>query len=138
MKMPNFRLHETQATAAMIVAVIGLIFLMGLSLVALKGLDIKNSVIPYNEKAGFSQYRKPLVFAAGPVCIVLGMTAGILGFRSLGQPKNHKQGRSWLGMTIGAVIVALAPVIMAAWVQLSEPIIVAPPGSGGQRAASTP
>ncbi len=135
MKLPNFRLHETQATMALLTAVVGAICLIGLCVIALKGIDLKNSIIPYNEKAGLSQYRKPLVFAVGPVCIILGVTAGILGFRSLGQPKNHKQGRSWLGMTLGAVIVAVAPVIIAAWVQLSEPMIVAQPGSSGQRAA---
>lgn len=132
MKMPNFRLYDTQATAAMIAAIVGVLFMLVLAVVVFKGLDIKQSVIPYNEKAGLSQYRKPLVFALGPVCTVLGIIAGVLGFRSLGQARNTKNGRSWIGMTLGALVVALAPVMMVAWIQLSEPIIVAPPGGGAQ------
>lgn len=134
MKMPNFRLYDTQATTAMLAALVGLVFILALTVVVFKGIDTKQWVIPYNEKAGMSQYRKPLVFAVGPLCILLGAVGGIMGFRSLGQARNTKNGRSWLGMTLGALVLALAPVLMGAWIQLSEPVIVAP--RGGQQAAS--
>jgi hypothetical protein len=124
MKMPNFRLYDTQATLAMLAGGLGLICLMGLVFVVFKGLDTQQWVIPYSDRVGMSQYRKPVVFAMTPVVVLLGLSAAILGFRSLGQARNTKQGRSWLGMTIGAICVALAPVMLGAWMQLSESVIV--------------
>ncbi len=124
MKMPNFRLYDTQATTAMLAGGLGLICLMGLAIVVFKNLDTKLWTIAYSDRVGWSQYRKPVIFAATPVVLLFGVTAGILGFRSLGQARNTKQGRSWMGMTLGAICVALAPVMLTAWLQLSEPMIV--------------
>lgn len=137
MKMPNFRLYDTQATAAMIAALTGLVLVLGTAFVVFKGIDTNQWVIPFNQNEGKSQYRQPIIFAAAPVAIVLGLTGGILGFRSLGQSRNTRQGRSWLGMTVGAVVVAMAPVLIASWKQLSEPIINAP-REPGQRAVAGP
>lgn len=128
MKMPNFRLYDTQATTALLAGTLGLVGLAALSVVVLKGLDLKQYVIPFNNQAGLSQYRQPLVYAIGPACVILGAVGGILGFRSLGQARNNRNGQSWLGMMIGAVVVAIAPVLIATWIQLSEPVIVAPKG----------
>ncbi len=138
MKMPNFRLFDTQATFSMLAGLAGLIGVLGLMVVVFKGLDTKQWVIPYNEIAGLSQYRKPVVFAMAPVTIVLGICAGVLGFRSLGQARNTRQGRSWLGMTIGAIVVAVAPVLMTAWIQLSEPVIVSKKTDAAKSAAEAP
>ncbi len=52
-----------------------------------------------------------------------GALAGVLGFNSLGQRRNTKQGRSWLGMASGALVVVGALVLFYAWRILSEPII---------------
>ena len=137
MKMPNFRLYDTQATTAMIAAIAGLVLALGTAFVVFKGIDTNQWVIPFNKDEGKSQYRQPIIFAAAPLAIVLGLTGGILGFRSLGQARNTRQGRSWLGMTVGAVVVAIAPVLIASWKQLSEPIISAPK-EAGQRAVAGP
>lgn len=136
MKMPNFRLYDTQATFGMFAGILGSIATLALAVVVFKGIDTHQFVIPYNDQMGLSQYRKPLVFAITPVCIILGAIAGILGFRSLGQIRNTKQGRSWLGMTIGAVVVAIAPVFLFAWLWLSEPVIVEKKTGGGGGAAA--
>lgn len=138
MKLPNFRLYDTQATTAMLCAIAGLLGLMALCVVVFKGLDFQQYVIPYSDKAGFSQYRQPIVYTLGPVCVLLGLAGGVLGFRSLGQARNTKNGRSWLGMMIGAVVLALAPVLIATWSQLSEPIIAAPRGDGPRAGAVAP
>lgn len=138
MKKLNFRLYDTQATVGMIAAVAGLVLALGTAVVVFKGLDTSQWVIPYNKEGGKSQYRQPIIFAAAPVAIILGLTGGILGFRSLGQAKNTKQGRSWLGMTIGAVVVAIAPVLIASWKQLSEPMITAAKDGPGQKAVAAP
>jgi hypothetical protein len=80
-------------------------------------------VIHYDPESGLGAYRRPLVFGATAIAVVIGGTAGLLGFNSLGQKRNDKQGRSWLGMTLGALVVALAPVLFYAWQKLSEPVI---------------
>ena len=129
MKKPNFRLYDTQATASMLAAMAGMVVVLGLVVVVFKGIDTEQMVIPYNSELGLSQYRQPIVMAAVPLAVVLGLIGGILGFRSLGQPKNNRQGRSWIGMTIGAFVVAVAPVLVGTWKQLSEPMIMAPKDS---------
>jgi hypothetical protein len=131
MKMPNFRLYDTQATTAMLAGALGFLCLMGLSVIVFKGLDTQQWVIPFSDRIGWSQYRQPLIYAFTPVVLLLGIAAGVLGFRSLGQSRNTKQGRSWMGMTLGAVCIALAPVMIYAWMQLSEPIIVSDKKPGG-------
>jgi hypothetical protein len=131
MKMPNFRVYDTQATTAMLAGALGLVCLMGLSVVVFKGLDTQQWVIPFSDRLGWSQYRQPIIYAITPVVLLLGITAAALGFRSLGQARNTKQGRSWMGMTLGAVCIALAPVMISAWMQLAEPIIVGDKKPGG-------
>ncbi len=134
MKMPNFRLYETQATSAMLAGVLGFIFLMGLAVVVFKGLDTQQWIIPYSDRLGWSQYRQSVIYASTPVVLLLGALAGILGFRSLGQARNTKQGRSWMGMTLGAICLALAPVMISAWIQLSEAVITGDPKGKGKSA----
>lgn len=129
MKKLNFRLYDTQATASMLAAMAGMVVVLGLIVVVFKGIDTEQMVIPYNSELGMSQYRQPIIMAAVPLAVVLGLTGGILGFRSLGQPKNTRQGRSWMGMTMGAFVVAIAPVLFGTWKQLSEPTIIAPKDS---------
>ncbi|OWY72512.1 hypothetical protein B7486_06220 [cyanobacterium TDX16] len=129
MKKLNFRLYDTQATASMLAAMAGMVVVLGLVVVVFKGIDTEQMVIPYNAELGMSQYRQPIIMASVPLAIVLGLTGGILGFRSLGQAKNTKQGRSWMGMTMGAFVVAIAPVLFGTWKQLSEPMIIAPKDS---------
>lgn len=123
-KLPNFRLHETQATAGMLASIMGLFCLLVLGVTVFKNFDTKQWVIPYNEEAGLSQYRKPVVFALTPVAMLLGGVGGILGFSSLGQPRNNRQDRSWVGMTLGAIVIPIAIVFCLTWIRLSEPVIV--------------
>lgn len=131
MKMPNFRLYDTQATLAILAGALGFVCLLGLSVVVFKGLDTQQWVIPFSDRVGWSQYRQPLIYAFTPVVLLLGITAAALGFRSLGQARNTRQGQSWMGMTLGALCLALAPVMISAWMQLSEPIIVGDKKPGG-------
>lgn len=141
MKMPNFRAYDTQATTAMLAGALGLVALLGLAVVVFKGLDTQQWIIPYSDRLGWSQYRQSLIYLTTPVVLLLGITGATLGFRSLGQSRNTKQGRSWMGMTLGAICLAMAPVMFSAWMRLSEAVIVsdkqAPAGSA-QRAVLQP
>ncbi|MFH1419763.1 MAG: hypothetical protein ABII12_15935 [Planctomycetota bacterium] len=125
MKMPNFRLYDTQATTSLCVAILGLVCIAMLAVFVFRGFNAENMVVPYNPKGGLGVYRKPLVYGTTAVSALLGMTAGFLGYNSLGQKRNSKQGRSWLGMTAGALVVAAAPILFFAWQQFSDPIITA-------------
>jgi quinol-cytochrome oxidoreductase complex cytochrome b subunit len=123
MKLPNFRLYGVQATASLLIAAAGLLCIVALIYFVFHGFDTQEKVIHYDPESGLGAYRRPLVFGATAIAVVIGGTAGLLGFNSLGQKRNDKQGRSWLGMTLGALVVALAPVLFYAWQKLSEPVI---------------
>lgn len=123
MKLPNFRLYDTQATTSMLVAVFCAMCLLMMSVVVFKGINTTNWVIPYNPEAGLGQYRPPLVMLFTAVSILGGLVAAFMGFRSLGQQRNTKQGRSMIGLLLGVVVIPLAIVLYATWKELSEPII---------------
>ncbi|MBN2560257.1 MAG: hypothetical protein JXQ75_04940 [Phycisphaerae bacterium] len=123
MKLPNLRLYDTQATASMFLGFLGLFCLIMLALFVLYGLDTELMVIPYNPDGTKGQFRKALVFLMTAITMLVGAVAAVLGFTSLGQRRNTKQGRSWLGMTIGALVLAITPVLFFAWRELSEPLI---------------
>ena len=123
MKLPNFRLYETQATTALLVGVLCLISLIGLSLVVFHNYDHSSGTIAYNDQAGVGQYRNTMVMAGTAVTVGLGLLAGALGFSSLGQKRNTKNSRSALGLICGAVAIALSPVLFVAWRKMAEAII---------------
>lgn len=123
MKLPNFRLYETQATASVILGVFCILCVLLLVGFVFRGFDTELKTISYDPRGGLGQFRKPLVYVTTVAVVGSGAVAGLLGFSSLGQRRNLKQGRSWLGMTLGALAVAVAPVLFFAWRLFSEPII---------------
>jgi FtsH-binding integral membrane protein len=123
MKLPNFRLYDTQATASMVLGLWGVVCTLMLAILVFKGFVVEDLSVTYDPRGGLGQFRKPMVFATTALVMTTGGVAGILGFRSLGQRRNSKQGRSWLGMTLGAIVVAVAPVMFFAWRMFSQPII---------------
>jgi len=123
MKLPNFRLYDTQATTSMLVAIFCSLCLVMMTVVIFKGINTENWVIPYNPEAGMGQYRPSLVLLFTAVSILGGGVAAFMGFRSLGQQRNSKQGRSMVGLLLGVVVIPLSIVLYATWKELSEPII---------------
>jgi len=123
MKLPNFRLYDTQATASMILGLFGLLCAAVLVFVVFRGFDTEHMAVVYDPQGTMGQFRRPLVFITTAISMVAGGVAGIVGFSSLGQKRNTKQGRSWLGMALGAVTIAMAPVLFLAWFTFSEPLI---------------
>ncbi len=123
MKLPNFRLYDTQATASLVLGLLGVVWALMLAFFVFKGFESENMAVTYDPRAGLGQFRRPIVFVTTAMVVMSGGVAGILGFRSLGQRRNTKQGRSWLGMTLGALAVAVAPVLFVAWRLFSQPII---------------
>jgi len=129
MKLPNFRLHETQAVWSSFVGVVALGSLAALAICVFKGLQTDAWIVPYNPRGALGQYRNPLVQLMTALTLLLGAIAGVMGFTSLGQKRNHRQGLSWLGLAIGSLCVAMSPVLFFAWRTISEPIILT--GNGG-------
>ncbi|MCB9852138.1 MAG: hypothetical protein H6819_03510 [Phycisphaerales bacterium] len=120
MKLPNLRLHETQAQFAAILGVLALFCLVALTYAVFRGFNQDMMAIIFNPSAGLGKYRKLGVFAGTAVTLGVGVTAGLLGFNSLGQKRNTKQGMSWLGLAFGALAVSAAPVLLFAWMQLNQ------------------
>lgn len=123
MKMPNFRLAETQATASLVVGSLGILGLLALSAVVFKNFNTTTWTILYNEFSPLGKYRKMLVFIFGSIDVMLGIAAIVMGFKTLGHKRNTMQGRSFLGMAAGGMALALSPVFMVMWVTRAEAVI---------------
>jgi hypothetical protein len=121
--MPNFRLSETQAVAAVLLGVLGLISLAMLSVVVLYHFNKQTWTILYSSTSTWGRYRPSLVYLFTAATLLLGCVAVALGFSSLGQKRNAKQAHSFLGMAIGGIAIALAPVFLTMWMQRAEEII---------------
>lgn len=115
MKMPNFRLYDTQALFSAILGAIALAFVIAMLIVVSRNFDPHQKVIWFNPK---SRYREPIIFAATGGAILFGIISGSMGFNSLGQKRNNRQGMSWLGMALGAVSMVLAVIGLVAWQKL--------------------
>jgi hypothetical protein len=123
MKLPNFRLYDVQATASMLLGILGFLCVIALTWFVFHGFNWNEKVVRYDPEGGMGAYRRPLVLGATALAVLIGVTAGALGYNSLGQKRNARQGRSWLGMTVGALVVAGAPILLYAWQRFSEQII---------------
>ncbi len=115
MKLPNFRLYDTQALFSAILGVIALLFVIALAIVVTRNFDAHQKVIWFNPK---SRFREPIIFAATAGAILSGIIGGSMGFNSLGQKRNNRQGMSWLGMALGALSMVLAFIGLVAWHKL--------------------
>lgn len=126
MKMPNFRLHDTQAAAGAVLGMLSLLMVGALAVTVLRNFDPEQKVIWFNEKSkGLSRFREPLIFGLAGLATVVGCFSGSLGFSSLGQKRNERQGLSWLGLALGAFCVVVAVLFLITWMRLKEPIITA-------------
>jgi hypothetical protein len=125
MKIPNLRLYETQATASVWLSILSLICVVGLTYCVFKGFNSTYQSIPYNAEAGYGRFRPYLVYGGAAATFLSGFLAGVLGFSSLGQKRNPKQGRSWIGMLIGALAMSIAPILFFVWREFSEQAILA-------------
>lgn len=124
MKLPNFRLYDTQATTGVLIGLAAIVCLAALAYCSVgRGFDRDYGVIAYDPKSQWGQYREYLVIFFSVASVGLGTAAGVLGFNSLGQKRNNRQARSWLGLAIGAFVVAVAPVFFFAWRYMKEAVI---------------
>lgn len=123
MKLPNFRLYDTQAKAGVVFGVAALLCSIVLVFVVFKGFKAEDSRIYYNAAEGLGKWRRPIIMIGTVIGCLVGGAAGVLGFNSLGQKRNNKQGLSWMGVVTGAITVVASIVLFFAWSTLSEPII---------------
>ncbi len=124
MKMPNFRLYDTQATFGATLGVLGLLAIFALGVLVFKNFDTQQKVIWYNPASkGLTRFREPAVLAVAAATVLIGGVAGVLGFNSLGQKRNNRQGMSWLGLALGALSIVLAALALVAWMRMRIPII---------------
>ena len=124
MKMPNFRLYDTQATFGATLGVLGLLSIFVLCVLVFKNFDAQQKVIWFNPASkGLSRFREPAVLTVAAGTVLIGGVAGILGFNSLGQKRNNRQGMSWLGLALGALSIVLAALALMAWNRMRISII---------------
>ena len=123
MKLPNFRLYTTQATTGLLAGLAGLACLGMLAACVFYNFQPENMIIPYNPE-GRGQYRFYLVMGLTGTCLLIGAIAGVMGFRSMGEKRNTRQGHSWAGLALGTLIIPAAIVLCHIWRTLSEGQIV--------------
>lgn len=123
MKLPNFRQYDTQATFGALLGVFGLMGLAVLTVVTFRNFNTKQGVIWFNPSEGFGRYREMIILSLTAITALIGIIGGALGFNSLGQKRNNKQGLSWTGMMLGAFATIAALVVLFAWLRLKMAII---------------
>lgn len=123
MKLPNLRAYTTQANLGALSGLVGCVLLLMLAYGVFRGFKQENMTVLYNPEGGLGQFRTYIVFGLTVGCLIIGGIAALLGFNSLGQKRNSVPGRSWIGLGLGALILAVAPVLLYAWRALSEPLI---------------
>lgn len=124
MKMPNFRLPETQATTSVWLGLLGFAMLGLLAVTVGWRMDWENRVIPYNAQHLRGKLRPYIVYAFSAASVGVGGLAGILGFSSLGKKRNSRQGQSWMGLLSGALVMSFAPLLLIVWMRMSQTILV--------------
>lgn len=122
MKLPNFRLYDTQATFSMLLGVLSLVTLAVLAAVTFQHYNTKQGVI-WHYAGGFGKFRVPLIYGLTAGTAMLGLVGGVMGFNSLGQKRNNKQGQSWIGLLLGAFSIMGAPLVLFAWIKLAMEVI---------------
>lgn len=123
MKLPNLRAYTTQANLGAISGLVGCVLLLMLTYGVFRGFKREHMTVLYNPEGTLGQFRPFLVFGLTAACLVIGGIAALLGFNSLGQKRNSAKGRSWLGLALGVLVFALAPVLLYAWKTLSDRLI---------------
>ncbi len=122
MKLPNFRLYDTQARFATYLGLVAAIMLPPLAFFVFR--HYRESIIWYHPNPqGLARFRVPLIYIFGAASVGVGLLGGLLGFNSLGQKRNDRQGLSWLGLALGALSVTLGGLMLFAWLKLKEAII---------------
>lgn len=122
-KLPNLKLHETQASFSVLLSVVGLGLLGLLGVFVFKNFNFDNNVILVGSKGTFSKIRQPGVLGLTALTVLLTGIGAIMGFNSLGQKRNKKQTLSWIGMFAGTIIASLAVVFLVAWLNLKETVL---------------
>ncbi|MFQ5430777.1 MAG: hypothetical protein ACE5E1_10750, partial [Phycisphaerae bacterium] len=79
MKLPNLRLHETQAVASAWIGVLAMLCIAALTVFVFKGFNMEEKVIPYNAAEGYGRFRRYIFFGTTGRAILLGRAAGRLG-----------------------------------------------------------
>jgi len=123
MKKLNFRSFTTQARTSVLLAMLAVLTVGALAVCAVRGYDSKNNVINYNASEGYGQYRPNLVLGLTALTLVISLGAGAIGFNSLGQKRNEKQGLSWLGLAVSALCIPTALTLYTFWKTFSESIL---------------
>lgn len=107
---------------AVVLSVLTILGVLGLAAVVFRGFNWEQKTIFYNSAKGYGQYRNLMVYGATAACLVFAAVAGLLGFNSLGEKRNNRQGFSWFGVLVGALSIVSAILLCMAWRLLNEPI----------------
>lgn len=123
MKLPNFRSFTTQAQTGVLLALVAVATVAALAYCAMHGYSSTDNVVPYNASEGLGQHRPNLVLLLTALTLLIAVGAGALGFNSLGQKRNEKQGLSWLSLAIATLCIPAALFFFFFWKVFSEAVI---------------
>lgn len=123
MKSPNFRSFTTQARLGMLLALLALATVAALAYCAMHGYNSSDNVVPYNASEGLGQHRPNLVLGLTALTLLISAFAGALGFNSLGQKRNEKQGLSWLSLAMATLCVPAALFFFFFWKTFAEAVV---------------
>ncbi|MEE8171255.1 MAG: hypothetical protein V3T70_11975 [Phycisphaerae bacterium] len=123
MRMPNFRLVETQARWSVYCAAVAGVGLVALTFLVFRKFDPATSHMWYNPLSTYGKFGQPLILLNTAIVGLLGVIAAGLGYNSLGERRNKMPRRSWTWLLLGALFATLALLHCLAWIKLSLPIL---------------
>ena len=103
----SLRRYDTQAQVSVLVSLASVVSLAGVAFVIFQQFRWDELVIYYGPN------RKLAVMLGTAITLLLSAIGLAMGFNSVGQRRNEKQGWSWIGFFIGAGVFCAAIVIFA-------------------------
>lgn len=114
----SLRRHDVQAQVAMVLSLAAIPCLLAMMFFVLRPLDVNQRIIPYNAKG----MRPIAVYVSALAALSLSAAGFGFGLNSVGQRRNDKPGRSWIGFFVGAAGITLTVILLLLFRMWGEPI----------------
>ncbi|MBI4578219.1 MAG: hypothetical protein HY718_00860 [Planctomycetes bacterium] len=113
----SLRRFDTQAQASVLLSLLSVVSLAALAFFVMGRMSF-SEFTPY-----YGGNRRMAILGAGVVTLLLSGAGFGFGLNSAGQRRNDKQQLSWLGFFVGAIVLALALVMLVLFAVRGEAVI---------------
>ena len=115
----SLRRPETQASSAMICALVSLVCLLGLAVLVFRNFHAETLSVMYSSRS----LRMPAILVAAMLSGTLALLGFGFGWSSAGNRRNFRNRQSWLGFFIGGFGMCATVVLFALFYLWKESVI---------------